>query len=310
MKVLIELPTWLGDAIMTTPALENFENHFHDSKITLIGSSTAIEAIKNHPRVVKTYILDGNYSNTYKIVKNIGKFDIFLSFRGSLSAKFMKFCISAKSKFQFDNKIYKKGHQVEKYNNFVNDSININSSPGKLILHNIKKNKLGKNKILGINPGASYGSAKRWYPGEFANVASALSSEYDIVIFGGLDEKNIAADIEKILIEKGVNNYQNLVAHTSISQLMSHISSLDLFITGDSGSMHLAACFQIPTVSIFGPTKDNETSQWMNESSFVIKKNLVCQPCMKRSCPLKHHNCMKLIKAKDVLNVIDRISVY
>ena len=60
---------------------------------------------------------------------------------------------------------------------------------------------------------------------------------------------------------------------------------------------------------IFGPTKDNETSQWMNKNSLVIKKKLDCQPCMKRSCPLRHHNCMKLIKAKDVLSVIDEITM-
>ena len=304
MKVLIELPTWLGDAVMSTPAIENLEYHFDGAEITLIGSSVAIDAIKNHPKVTKTYILDGTYSSVYRVVKRLGEFDIFLSFRGSLRSKFMKFCISAKSKFQFDNKIYKKGHQVEKYNNFINDSININSRPGKLLLHNIKKIKLGKNKILGINPGASYGDAKRWYPDEFANVASALSNEYDIVIFGGSGEKDIAEDIEKNLIKKGVTNYQNLAAHTSISELMNHISNLDLFVTGDSGPMHLAAAFKIPTVSIFGPTNHNETSQWMNDKSIIVKKELDCQPCMKRKCPLKHNNCMKLITAEEVLSSV------
>ena len=72
----------------------------------------------------------------------------------------------------------------------------------------------------------------------------------------GQDEKDIASDIEKYLIEKGVSNYQNLSGQTSITELISQISKLDLFITGDSGPMHLAAAFQIPTVAIFGPTKD------------------------------------------------------
>jgi len=309
MKVLIELPTWLGDAVMTTPAIENLENHFSDAEITLVGSTIAIEAIKGHPKVFKTYILDKTFKSTFQLLTDLGQFDAFFSFRGSLRSKLIKFCVSSKSKFQFDKKKYTKGHQVEKYNNFINDCLSSHSRPGKLILHNVKKNESGKNKILGINPGSSYGDAKRWYPDEFADVASALSIEYDIFIFGGPGEKDIAGDIEKNLIEKGVTNYQNLASHTSISELMSYISNLDLFITGDSGSMHLAACFQIPTVSIFGPTKDNETSQWMNKNSFVIKKNLDCQPCMKRSCPLRHHNCMKLIKAKDVLSVIGEISV-
>jgi len=88
---------------------------------------------------------------------------------------------------------------------------------------------------------------------------------------------------------------------------MSRISNLDLFITGDSGPMHVAAAFQVPTVAIFGPTKDDETSQWMNEKSLIVKKNLDCQPCMKRTCPLQHHNCMKLIKAIEVLDVVNNL---
>ena len=95
-----------------------------------------------------------------------------------------------------------------------------------------------------------------------------------------------------------------LLIFCSISELINHISNLDLFITGDSGPMHLAASFQIPTIAIFGPTKYDETSQWMNDNSIVVKKNLDCQPCMKRTCPLKHHNCMKLIKAQEVIDSI------
>ena len=82
----------------------------------------------------------------------------------------------------------------------------------------------------------------------------------------------------------------------------------DLLITGDSGPMHIAAAFNVPTISIFGPTKNDETSQWMNEKNIIVKKNLDCQPCMKRTCPLKHHNCMKLIEATEVLEAVNRIN--
>ena len=139
-------------------------------------------------------------------------------------------------------------------------------------------------------------------------MAEKLSEKYDIVIFGGPDEINIANDIEKSLIAKGVTNFQNLTGKTTISELINQISALDLFITGDSGPMHIAAAFQVPTVAIFGPTKDDETSQWMNDKSTIVKKNLDCQPCMKRTCPLHHHNCMKLIKAPDVLDAVSSIN--
>jgi len=256
MKILIEIPTWLGDAVMATPAIENLVSFTNDPEIVLVGSVVSIEALKNHPKVIKNHVLDRNYYNLYKSIKSFGEFDLFLTFRSTFRSKVLKFCISSKNKYQFDKNKYTSGHQVEKFNNFVNDILKINSNPGKLILHNKNKNKNKnvKNKLLGINPGASYGNAKRWYPKEFAKVASDLSNTYDILIFGGDREKDIARDIENCLIEKGVVNYQNLAGQTSIEELITQISYLDLLITGDSGPMHVAGVFQIPTVAIFGPT--------------------------------------------------------
>jgi len=303
MKLLIELPTWLGDCVMVTPAIENIVNFNNDVEITFIGSFVSIEAMKNHPKVVKTVVLDKKYRVLYKTARNLGEFDYFFSFRSSLRTKFLKFLISAKNKYQFDKNKYQHRHQVEKYNDFINDSLDINFPAGKLLLSTISSQS-STQKTVGINPGASFGSAKRWYPEEFAKVANELSDQYDIVIFGGPDEQDIALDIEKLLIKKDVKNYKNLAGKTTIPELINHISNLDLFITGDSGPMHVAAAFEVPTVAIFGPTKDNETSQWMNEKSLIVKKNLDCQPCMKRTCPLGHHDCMKLIKAVDVLDSV------
>lgn len=303
MKILIELPTWLGDCVMATPAIENIVNFNNDVQITFIGSFVSVEALKNHPKVVKTVVLDKKYRVLYKTTRNLGEFDYFFSFRSSLRTKFLKFLISAKNKYQFDKNKYQHRHQVEKYNDFIDDSLDINFPAGKLLLSTINSQS-STQKTVGINPGASYGSAKRWYPEEFAKVASELSDRYDIVIFGGPDEQDIALDIEKLLIKKDVKNYKNLAGQTTIPELINHISNLDLFITGDSGPMHVAAAFEVPTVAIFGPTKDDETSQWMNEKSLIVKKNLDCQPCMKRTCPLGHHDCMNLIKAVDVLDSV------
>ncbi|MDA8755359.1 glycosyltransferase family 9 protein [Candidatus Pseudothioglobus singularis] len=301
MKILIELPTWLGDSVMVTPSIENLSNFYLNPEITIIGSSIAIEVIKNHPLVKKTYVLDKNYFRLYKCIRSLGKFDMFVSFRSSFRSKFIKIISQAREKHQYDSKSFVNNHQVEKYNKFINSITNKDSTPGELILHYQNTNTKSKHKLAGINPGASYGSAKQWYPEKFAKLAKDLACQYDILIFGGQAEKKIADQIEKLLIKEGVFNYQNLSNKTSISELINHISSLDLFITGDTGPMHIAAALKTPTVSIFGPTNDLETSQWMNHNNFIVKKNLDCQPCMKRLCPLKHHDCMKLIGVQDVL---------
>ena len=308
MKILIELPTWLGDAVMVTPAIENLIKHLGDVEITFLGSLMSIDTLKNHPKVIKTYVIDKNFFHLHKILRDLEDFDVFISFRSSLRTTVIKFFISSKNKYQFNKKKYKKGHQVEKYNDFINDSLKINTIASRLVLHVEKKSINKKNRLLGISPGATYGSSKRWYPKKFAEVATSLSSQYDIIIFGGPGEQVIAKDIEQYLIKNGISNYKNLAAKITIKELVSKIASLDLFITGDSGPMHLAAACQIPTVAIFGPTMDIETSQWMNNKSSIVKKNLECQPCMKRVCPLKHHNCMKLVEASDVLKAVKSLS--
>ena len=308
MKLLIELPTWMGDTVMATPAIMNLISHFKKPEITLIGSVVSNQLLQNYDFIDKVFVQENNSFDVILNARNIGKFDLFISFRNSFRSKLLRFLVSSKVKYNFNNKIYFGMHQVEKYNNFVNDVIGKKLEPGNLYIKTSESfKKSSQKKILGINPGASYGSAKRWYPEEFAKVVIRLSEEYDTLILGSSNEEGLAVDIEKHLITNKIKNYQNLVGKTSISELISIIKSLDLMVTGDSGPMHIAAAFQVPTVSIFGPTNDKETSQWLNLNSVIIKKNLVCQPCMKRKCPLNHNNCMSQIKANDVLNAIQSL---
>ena len=258
--------------------------------------------------MAEVIVLDKKYKSLYKIYNRLGVFDVYFTFRSSFRAKLLRFFVKSTNNYQFNNKKYQNRHQVEKYVDFVNDSLNINFPAGNLTIHSSAPKEKTSSKILGINPGASYGSAKQWYPNQFAKIAIELSDKFDIIIFGGIDEQDFAKKIEKILIKKDIKNYRNLAGKTSITELINYISNLDIFITGDSGPMHLAASLKIPTIAIFGPTNDVETSQWMNEKSIIVKKSLECQPCMKRACPLKHHNCMKLIKADDVLKAVRSVN--
>ncbi|WP_418186055.1 glycosyltransferase family 9 protein [Aliarcobacter vitoriensis] len=304
MKIFIEIPSWLGDAIMATPAIQNIIKTYPQAKITLVGSFVSTQAFVGYPNIEKV-IVDNTKKekNRYKalidLAKSIGKVDLAISFRRSLSSKFMMFFIKSKKKFNYKRLTKKEIHLCIRYNDFVNKVLNLQNKVGdlKLYFEPFKYNK----PTLGINPGATYGSAKRWYPQQFAKVAISLASKYDIVIFGGPTETDIAKDIEKELIKQGISNYQNLAGKTTISELIEKIAGLNLFITNDSGPMHVAASYKLKTIAIFGPTKFTETNQWNNPNGIIVTKNLECAPCMKRVCPLKHHNCMKEITANDVL---------
>jgi heptosyltransferase-2 len=305
MNILIELPTWLGDTVMTTPSFENIIKTYPDAKITIFGSYVSCEALKTHPNVIKVVIDDSKksgirYKNLYTLAKSLGSFDIALSFRRTFTSKFFLFFVKAKIKQNYKRYTKKEIHQVIRYNDFVNQTLKIDTTPKNLKLY--FQPKKYKKRTLGINPGATYGSAKRWYPERFAKVAKELADEFDIVIFGGPSEVDIADDIEKELQKSSIKNYTNLAGKTSIKELIEYIAGLDMFITADSGPMHVAAAFSVPTISLFGPTKFKETSQWMNKNSTLIRHQLPCSPCMKRECPLKTDECMKLITADEVIS--------
>ena len=320
-SILIILPNWLGDAVMATPAIEALCEFYPHATLTLVGSFVSIEALKYHPLCKQSYIDEtkkGGFRllNTYRFAKKIGSHDIAISFRNQIHASLLLKLTNSKqtiarsswhARLLLDYAVEtKEGHLVEQYVSLVEtitqELVKI-ISPLRLFIPPYQYDQ----PTLGINPGATYGSAKRWYPEKFAAVAANYAEKYEIVIFGGPTEVEMAQSIEDELIKLGINNFTNLAGTTTIKELCSHIGGLSLFITNDSGPMHVAAAYQVPTVSIFGPTKHLETSQWKNRQSKIVRHEMECAPCMKRECPLKHHECMKLIEADEVIEAIESL---
>jgi len=300
LKILIELPTWLGDCVMTTPSLSNLVNSESDISINLIGPKVSVDCLKNFSKVDRNLYLTRDFLLDIKNIRSLGHFDCFISYRGSFRSRLLGFFVKAKKRLNYKKEKYITGHQVEKYNAFINNFFNLNKPPKDLVLFNTGNSRINtKLKKIGINPGAAYGSAKRWTKEGFFEVITELAKNNKVLIFGSENEGKFFADLINF---KDSKNIENLAGKTNIQDLINEIADLDLFITGDSGPMHIAAAFKVPTVSIFGPTKYIETSPWRNTKSIIIKENLECQPCMKRECPLKHHNCMELIKSEKVIN--------
>ncbi len=324
MKILIILPNWLGDAVMATPAIELLASHYQDVSFTFIGSYASIEALKHHPLCERAVIdetkkASNRFIATYKLAKDLGQFNLAVTFRNQLhSSLLLRFtktvvCISRNSwhsRFLLSHtpKIRTNQHLVRQYSQLAMiDCDHWDNSISNLKLY-IKPEQFTK-PTLGINAGATYGSAKRWYPERFAQVAKEFSDKFDILIFGGPNEVEMANEIESNLKSYGVTNYVNIAGKTNIQELCAKIAGCSLFITNDSGPMHVAAAYQVPTVAIFGPTRYKETSQWMNEKSTIVRKEMVCSPCMKRECPLGHHECMKNITASEVIDAVKELNL-
>ena len=324
MKILIILPNWLGDAVMATPAIELLGTYYNDVHFTFLGSYVSIEALKNHPKCEKVIVdntkkASSRLLSTYFLAKELGKFDLAVSFRDNIYSSLLLrltqtvVCCSRRSwhsqlLLSHTPKIQTSQHLVKQYAQIamIDSNIKRYEEPAlKLYIEAVKFTK----PTLGINAGATYGSAKRWYPERFAKVASYFSDKYDIVIFGGPNEVEMAKEIEDNLIKLKVINYTNLAGKTNIQELCANIAGCSLFITNDSGPMHVAAAYQVPTVAIFGPTRYKETSQWKNKKSKIVRHEMDCSPCMKRECPLKHHECMTTITALEVIEAVKELKI-
>lgn len=324
MRILVILPNWLGDAIMATPAIELLARHYDNPRFTFVGSYVSIEALKHHPLCEKAIVDETKKAPsrlvaTYKLARELGRFDLAITFRNQIhSSTLLRFTdtvltIARRSwhsqlLLSHTPKIQTNQHLVEQYAQLA--MINVDNFDGvvpPLKLY-IKPNSFEK-PTLGINAGATYGSAKRWYPERFAQVAGYFKENYDILIFGGPNEVEMAKEIEENFISLGVKNYKNIAGKTTIEELCANIAGCSLFITNDSGPMHVAAAYQVPTVAIFGPTKYKETSQWKNEKSVIVRHEMDCSPCMKRECPLGHHDCMKTITASEVIEAVKSLEL-
>ncbi len=142
--------------------------------------------------------------------------------------------------------------------------------------------------IVAINPGATYGSAKRWYPDRFAAVADALSAEWSarVVVVGSTAEAPLAGEIEAATRNPPVN----LAGKTTVRELMALLSLSSFLVTNDSGPMHIGAALGVPLVAIFGPTDWRRTSPWSSLAK-VVRVEIDCSPCRLRVCD-RGHECM------------------
>ncbi|MDX2330655.1 lipopolysaccharide heptosyltransferase II [Campylobacter hepaticus] len=313
MKILIHLPTWLGDAVMASSALYGILNHFKNAHFILYGSFASTALFKEFPNA---QIIIENRKTRYKqalILRNqLGKIDLGISFKSAFSSKIILHIFKIQQRFFFNKYKFKEEHQVLKYLYFIENSLSCKIDSKQLQLPFKLKSKAplvlknGK-KILGLNPGAHFGSAKRWDANYFATVALNFAKTHEILIFGaGKTEQELCDEIASILQKSNIK-VKNLCNKTSIKRLCQNIAFCDIFITNDSGPMHISAAYKIKTVAIFGPTKFTQTSPWQNENAKLVHLNLDCMPCMQKICPLKHHKCMQDLKPQMVIEEVKKL---
>jgi len=320
------MPNWIGDALMALPSLKAIREHFQSAKLVVATNSHCADIYRYTDFHIEQLIIleKRNVLRNSRKLHSFG-FDIIIYFTNSFSSALEGFLARIRQRIGYSTDsrgflltekiVVPDGKTVDHhrlyYFNLVNKAFGVKNVPGMPILKKsaappkILKNKgwIPKKPALGINPGAAYGSAKRWLPERFTETAKHfIKNNYMVVIFAG---KGGEAETANIITDE-LPTAINMAGKTSLSELIELIASCDLFLTNDSGPMHIASALGVPIVAIFGPTDPSSTSP-SGGLYRIVTTNEPCSPCLKRECPLKHHNCMRHISTNMVIEAFEEL---
>lgn len=151
--------------------------------------------------------------------------------------------------------------------------------------------------ILAVCAGAEFGPSKRWPAEYYAQVANAmLDKDWDVWLLGSPKDRAITDEIMQLT----ANRCSNIAGKPMLAQTIDLLSLVSGVITNDSGLMHVASALNKPIIAIYGSTSPKFTPP-LGDKATILQRKLNCQPCFKRSCPLKHHLCMRDITPEEVL---------
>ncbi len=159
---------------------------------------------------------------------------------------------------------------------------------------------------IGVSPGAAYGNAKRWLPDRFAEAAVqiARAGGFAVLVFGAPAERELAASVATA-VERARLQVFNLAGETTLRQFADMAAACRLFLTNDSGAMHMASALGVPTVAVFGATDDTTTGP-AGPLVRVVREHAECSPCLLRECPIDHR-CMTRVASARVVSEARRL---
>ena len=329
MRILLRLPNWLGDGVMVSPIFEVLKQQYPQADFILVGTSVTSSLYKKDSRVIAIFNDESKKSRNrffaiYQLGKRIaslGKIDIAITFANHFYSALLLYFSNASLRIGYEGfgrklllnccvSRQEVAHQVLSYANLLKP-LNFDFRLGGLKLpYPIKKTHHSVFRI-GVSTGGAFGSSKIWPIEYFSEVISDfLKRGYQVILLGSSSE---VCNHQKIILsllkkfEKIPSNFIDLTNQTTIEELILTIKDLDLFLSNDSGPMHIAAAMNTPLIALFGATHPSYCLPWQTKRAKIINKFLVCSPCQKRICPLKHHACMREILPQEVLEASQEI---
>jgi len=327
-RILVRGVNWVGDTILTYPAVQQMKTFFPHSHLTILVSSPLVDLWKTFPYVDEIIPFQkkrgiGSFWEDFNISQSLKErsFDLAVILPRSFRSAFQIYLARIPIRIGYQDggrsffltrgihrtKEILRSHRVHYFQKLTEPLGKVESSPAPRMFLREENRRwaeqvlkdldlLDGRPLIGINPGATYGLAKCWYPGRFGELGKRLRKKWNasLLLFGKEEEGSIAKEILKSLEDGGID----LTGKTNLLQLAALLERCHLLVTNDTGTMHVATAVGTPVVAIFGPTDSSVTGPW-GDGHVVVREDVPCSPCLKRICPTDHR-CMELITVDEV----------
>ena len=313
-RILIRSSNWLGDAVMSVPAVRAIKNGRADVHVTIAAPDKIAPMWKLIPEVDSIIPLpESSLLSVVRLLRKQMPFDVAILFPNSLRVALEGW---------FGGIPRRVGYRGHWRSWFVNQIVREPKKPGPPEHHSLRFLRIARGcgtetsdtevskphqtsnikhqTLIGLCPGAEYGPAKRWLPERFAEAAAKINAQSSAqwILFG---TKNDAAIGDQIAAAIG-DHCVNRIGHTTLDQLIDELRQCRLLLTNDTGTMHLAALLGVPVVAVFGSTEPRLTAPLGNGHT-ILRHHVECSPCFLRECPIDFR-CMKAISAQEVADAV------
>jgi heptosyltransferase-2 len=335
-RILIRATNWVGDAVMSMPAFEAVRQNFPESHISVLARPWVAPLYETHPAANQVipykrgYGYWKDFSEFLKVVRLIRSlhFDMAVLFQNAFEAAFIARLSGIKIRVGYNTdgrgfllshsvvrgKEVLKLHQVEYYLtvlralgwNAPTKDPALSTGPEAIARVRSLLSSRGiedQDLVVGLSPGAAYGPAKRWPVERFAAIGDRAIREWGakVVVIGTEQEKAFG----ETLISATTPGAVNFCGMTGLGDALALIKRCRLFVSNDSGLMHVAAALKVPTVAVFGST-DSVATGPRGKNARVVKQDMECSPCLKPECSAGYR-CLLAVRPEDVWREMEKL---
>ena len=317
-RILVRAPNWLGDSVITVPAVRAIKAGRPDAHITIAAPAKIAAVWKLVPDIDEVIALEGpGLFATIQAIRRQPVFDVAILFPNSLRAALEAWLAGIERRVGFPghhrrwllNQLVEDEprsgpieHQVYRYLRLAR-SLGAPQATPELRRFLPRGRTNGAPAKVGLCPGAEYGPAKRWLPERFAEVAKIVADSRPVqwILFGTAADTEIGTTIEAALGPHCLNR----IGKTTLDELVAELGECALLLTNDTGTMHLATLIGVPVVAVFGSTEPRLTGP-LGTGHSVIRHQVECSPCFLRECPIDFR-CMKAVAVDEVVAAVTEL---